>query len=142
MRASTSIKGGALSVLSHRYLLETYGKKGNRTVWVIRRVPLRHGTTQGAERILFLPPAKKQGRHKSSHLGSDRSAFSSFFRLMPCDTAKMGWRRSVLKRHCVRVVKELVLKANGLCPREFKSRRCRVFVRKQKLRVVIFQNAI
>jgi hypothetical protein len=27
--------------------------------------------------------------------------------------------------HCVRVVKELVLKANGLCPREFKSRRCR-----------------
>jgi hypothetical protein len=30
-------------------------------------------------------------------------------------------------RHCVRVVKELVLKANGLCPREFKSRRCRFF---------------
>jgi hypothetical protein len=28
-------------------------------------------------------------------------------------------------RHRVRVVKELVLKANGLCPREFKSRRCR-----------------
>jgi hypothetical protein len=27
------------------------------------------------------------------------------------------------------VVKELVLKANGLCPREFKSRRCRFFVR-------------
>ena len=31
------------------------------------------------------------------------------------------------KRHCVRVVKELVLKANGLCPREFESRRCRRF---------------
>jgi hypothetical protein len=31
-------------------------------------------------------------------------------------------------RHRVRVVKELVLKANGLCPREFKSRRCRPFV--------------
>ena len=30
-------------------------------------------------------------------------------------------------RHCVRVVKELVLKANGLRPREFKSRRCRIF---------------
>ena len=28
-------------------------------------------------------------------------------------------------RQRVRVVKELVLKANGLCPREFKSRRCR-----------------
>ena len=28
-------------------------------------------------------------------------------------------------RHRVRVVKELVLKANGLCPRELKSRRCR-----------------
>ncbi len=27
----------------------------------------------------------------------------------------------------VRVVKELVLKANGLCPREFKSRLCRKF---------------
>ena len=31
-------------------------------------------------------------------------------------------------RQRVRVVKELVLKANGLCPREFKSRRCRIFV--------------
>ena len=30
-------------------------------------------------------------------------------------------------RQRVRVVKELVLKANGLCPREFKSRRCRIF---------------
>ena len=30
-------------------------------------------------------------------------------------------------RQRVRVVKELVLKANGLCPREFKSRRCRSF---------------
>jgi hypothetical protein len=30
-------------------------------------------------------------------------------------------------RHRVRVVKELVLKANGLCPREFESRRCRFF---------------
>ena len=29
--------------------------------------------------------------------------------------------------NCVRVVKELVLKANALCPREFKSRRCRFF---------------
>jgi hypothetical protein len=35
------------------------------------------------------------------------------------DTACISWR------HRVRVVKELVLKANGLCPREFKSRRCR-----------------
>ena len=32
-----------------------------------------------------------------------------------------------MDRHRVRVVKELVLKANGLCPREFKSRRCRYF---------------
>ena len=32
-----------------------------------------------------------------------------------------------ITRHRVRVVKELVLKANGLCPREFKSRRCRHF---------------
>ena len=31
-------------------------------------------------------------------------------------------------RQRVRVVKELVLKANGLCPREFKSRRCRFFL--------------
>ena len=30
-------------------------------------------------------------------------------------------------RQRVRVVKELVLKANGLCPREFKSRRCHLF---------------
>ena len=38
-------------------------------------------------------------------------------------------------RHCVRVVKELVLKANGLCPREFKSRRCRfcfLFLKKKQ----------
>lgn len=33
----------------------------------------------------------------------------------PVDTAQRG--------HRVRVVKELVLKANGLCPREFESRR-------------------
>jgi hypothetical protein len=32
-----------------------------------------------------------------------------------------------VNRQRVRVVKELVLKANGLCPREFKSRRCRFF---------------
>ena len=32
----------------------------------------------------------------------------------------------VMTRQRVRVVKELVLKANGLCPREFKSRRCRL----------------
>ena len=41
-------------------------------------------------------------------------------------------------RHCVRVVKELVLKANGLCPREFKSRRCRflfVFLKAPKKKV-------
>ena len=32
---------------------------------------------------------------------------------------------SYLRSSLGRVVKELVLKANGLCPREFKSRRCR-----------------
>ena len=37
------------------------------------------------------------------------------------------WIDFCFERHCVRVVKELVLKANGLCPREFKSRRCRNF---------------
>ena len=34
----------------------------------------------------------------------------------------------------VRVVKELVLKVNGLCPREFKSRRCR-FLSCKRVRV-------
>ena len=38
---------------------------------------------------------------------------------------KLSFAPTCNKRQSVRVVKELVLKANGLCPREFKSRLCR-----------------
>ena len=47
---------------------------------------------------------------------------------LPIERYYSNWEASCgRKRHCVRVVKELVLKANGLCPREFESRRCRPF---------------
>ena len=52
----------------------------------------------------------------------------------PVDTAQRG--------HRVRVVKELVLKANGLCPREFESRRCRTFFSSRSFRCLPFSCAL
>ena len=37
-------------------------------------------------------------------------------------------RKNNQHRHCVRVVKELDSKSNGLCPHGFKSHRCRVLI--------------
>ena len=55
----------------------------------------------------------------SARASSNLVAVDDFLSLLDCSLLNPRGR------HRVRVVKELVLKANGLCPREFKSRRCR-----------------